>query len=316
MICPYCGHQNEEGSRFCMRCGASLVPAAAAPPPKQDSRFKKGFIATLKALCYVFLFTTMQSVVMGVYSGFVSFEKMLSGGVNVDYEILRNEVLDLVYKNIHTVLLLSAGLTVLVLFISFHIRKKNPLAEIHLAPVGVKPAVLSLLLGAAVQVVIVVIIAFIPLPESMLDQMNQNSELLLQGSVALQFIDIAIVTPILEEIIFRGLSFTRLRRGMRTGLAVTLSAVIFGLAHGTVVAFVYAGLLGALCALLMLRHNDSILTPILCHAGFNATSFLLQYVPDNSLIILALFFISLAASTVLSYLLFKKDTPAEPTFGE
>ncbi len=315
MICPYCQHNNEEGSRFCMRCGASLIPAEA-PAPKQDSPFKKGFIATLKALCYVFLFTTVQSVVMGFYSAFVSFGKVLASGGQADYDVLLNEVLDLVYANIHPVLLLSAGLTLLTLFLSFHLRRKNPFAETHLRGVGVKPAVLSLFFGAALQVVVVVIIAFIPLPESMIEQMNQNSELLTQGSVVLQLIDIAVVTPILEEIIFRGLAFTRLRRGMRTGLAVALSAVIFGLAHGTVVAFVYAGLLGVICALLMQRHNDSVLTPILCHAGFNATSFLMQYVPDNSLVILALFFVALAAATVLAYLLFKKDTPADPTFGE
>lgn len=315
MICPNCQHNNEEGSRFCMRCGASLVPPAA-PAPKQDSPFKKGFIAALKALCYVFLFTTVQSVVIGFYSAFVSFGKILSGGVSADYDVLINEVLDLIYANLHTVLLLSAGLTILMLFLGFHLRRKNPFAEIHLRGVGVKPAVLSLLFGMSLQVVVVVIVAFIPLPESVIEQLYESSEISSQGAVALQLIDVAVVTPILEEIIFRGLAFTRLRRGMRTGLAIALSAVIFGLVHGNIVAFVYAGMLGAVCALLMQRHNDSILTPILCHAGFNAASFLMQFVPDNTLVILALFFVALAAATVLAYLLFKKDTPAEPTFGE
>lgn len=313
MICPNCQHNNENNGRFCIRCGAPLLPV---PAPKKESPFKKGFIATLKALCYVFLFFVMQTVVTGTYTAIVSFGKLLSAGGNMDYDVLLNEVLDLVYENIHVVMILTAGLTLLILFLSFHIRRKNPLKEMHLRPVGAAPALFSLLLGAAVQVVVVVIISFIPLPQEMIEEMNQNSELLLQGSAALQFIDIAIVTPILEEIIFRGLAFSRLRRGMRTGLAVALSAAIFGAAHGTIVAFVYAGLLGALCALLMLRHNDSILPTILCHAGFNGASFLMQYVPDNSLIILSLFFVSLAAAVVLLYLLFKKKEPVSPSFGD
>lgn len=307
MICPNCLHPNEDGSRFCIRCGSPLSPSA--PKPKKESSFKKGCIAVLKALCYVFLFFVMQSVVMGFYSAIVSFGKILASGGYMDYETLLGEVLDLVYENIHVVMILAAGLTLLTLFLSFHIRRKNPLEEMHLRPVSAKPALLSLLLGAAAQVVVVVIISFIPLPEEMIEEMNQNGELLMQGPVALQFIDIAVITPILEEVIFRGLAFTRLRRGMRTGLAVVLSAVIFGAAHGTAVAFVYAGLLGVLCALLMRRHNDSILTPICCHAGFNAASFLMQYVPDNGLVILSLFFVSLAAAVVLLYLLFRKKPP-------
>lgn len=308
MICPRCQHTNETESRFCIRCGTPLIP-------KKESALKKGFIAALKAVCYVFLFFVMQTTVMSFYTIIVTVGKMLSGGMNMDYDILLNEVLNLVYENIHVVMLLTAGLTLLILFLSFHIRRKNPLEEMHLRRVGVVPVLLSLLLGAAFQVVVVVTIAFIPLPAEMIEEMNMNSELLMQGSVVLQFIDIALVTPLLEEVIFRGLAFSRLRRGMRTGLAVTLSAVIFGLAHGTVIAFVYAGLLGAICALLMQRHNDSILTPFFCHMGFNAASFLMQYVPENSLIILAMYFVSLAAALVLSYLLFKKEETAV-TFGE
>ena len=30
MYCPECGHRNREGARFCGRCGASLIEAAAA----------------------------------------------------------------------------------------------------------------------------------------------------------------------------------------------------------------------------------------------------------------------------------------------
>ncbi len=311
MICPRCQYENESGSHFCIRCGQPLTP-------KKESAFKKGFIATLKALCYVFLFVVMQSTVISFYTAIVTFGKMLDGTIRSaeSADVYMEQVMDLVFENIHIALILTACLTLLILFLSFHLRRKNPLEEMCIRPVGAVPLLLSLLLGAALQVVVVVTIAFIPLPSNLLDEMNANSEMLLQGSAILQFVDIAVFTPILEEIIFRGLAFSRLHRGMRTALAVILSAAIFGIAHGTLVAIVYASLLGAVCALLMLRHNRSILTSILCHAGFNATSFLMQYVPDNSLVILALYFVALAATVVLSYLLFKKKEAVPPTFGE
>ena len=131
--------------------------------------------------------------------------------------------------------------------------------------------------------------------------------LLSGGNPVIQFLNVAIMTPFIEEMIFRGLIFTRLSRGMRQGTAILLSALFFGMAHGHVVGFIYATLLGVIFAFLMKKHRDSILAPFLCHMGFNGTSFLITLLPDNTLLILAVYLIGIAAALLLGYFLFRKS---------
>ena len=81
---------------------------------------------------------------------------------------------------------------------------------------------------------------------------------------------------------------------MSTALAVILSALIFGIAHGTWIAFVYASVLGVLMALLMLKYR-TLAASIAFHMVFNAASYLAlpAEMPD------AVFYILYAASAVI-----------------
>ena len=50
--------------------------------------------------------------------------------------------------------------------------------------------------------------------------------------VVITLVDVVVVTPLFEELLFRGLLFATLRRGLGAPGAVVLSAAIFALAHG------------------------------------------------------------------------------------
>jgi membrane protease YdiL (CAAX protease family) len=50
--------------------------------------------------------------------------------------------------------------------------------------------------------------------------------------VAVTLVDVVVVTPLFEELLFRGLLFATLRRGLGAPGAVVLSAAIFAVAHG------------------------------------------------------------------------------------
>ncbi len=309
MICPHCQHKNDENAKYCESCGAPLTAAAAAiPAPTKE----KGFVSFLKGLFYFAVFFSIQSAVIYAYTFVVTFGTMFSSGIltgeNFEeiYADMFAQVMNLLTDNIHSLLLLSGLLTVLVLCISFRVRRKSPLVEMHVRPVKPLFALLALLFGVALQAVIVITLSLLPLPQHIIDSFNANGELLTSGPILLQILNVAILTPIVEEITFRGLLFTRFRRGMKTGLAVVLSAIVFGAAHGSLLGFAYASLLGLFFALLMLRHDGSVLTPIFCHMGFNGASFLMQLVPEHQLIVFAIYFAAIAAALLLGFLLFKK----------
>ena len=69
--------------------------------------------------------------------------------------------------------------------------------------------------------------------------------------MGLEILSSAICTPILEEMVFRGILFGRIRGMMAKIPAVLVSALIFAALHFNIVQFIYAFLLGIVLALLM-----------------------------------------------------------------
>lgn len=83
-----------------------------------------------------------------------------------------------------------------------------------------------------------------------------------------------ILIPIVEELLFRGLVFRVLRKWIAFPWAMVISAVLFGVYHGNLVQFVYAGICGLLLAYLYEKY-DSIFAPILSHMTMNLVSVIL-----------------------------------------
>lgn len=75
------------------------------------------------------------------------------------------------------------------------------------------------------------------------------------SSLPLELLGSALVTPLLEELLYRGIVYGRMRRQVGMIPAVLLSALIFGVVHFNIVQFLYAFLLGIVLALCMERCN-------------------------------------------------------------
>lgn len=93
---------------------------------------------------------------------------------------------------------------------------------------------------------------------------------------------VAILTPVAEELLFRGLLLRALLRRMAPAPAIMLDAAMFGAIHLLGVGSLLDGIptvvgltgLGAILAVQALRH-DSLGRPILIHTGFNLSVVLL-----------------------------------------
>lgn len=86
----------------------------------------------------------------------------------------------------------------------------------------------------------------------------------------------AILAPIVEELVFRGLVYTRCKELLGVVPATIISAACFGLVHGNLVQFVYAGILGVfLC--IFYEKGRSVWVPIICHMSVNMIALLSTY---------------------------------------
>lgn len=77
-----------------------------------------------------------------------------------------------------------------------------------------------------------------------------------------------LISPITEEIVFRGLIFNRMRRYFPHAAAVAASGVLFGIYHGNLVQGLYGGCMGILMAYLYERMH-SFFIPCLFHGTAN-----------------------------------------------
>ena len=110
------------------------------------------------------------------------------------------------------------------------------------------------------------------------DEYDKIAEMIYQGNVVLELIALAILTPIVEELIFRGLMYTQLTEFMKKKHAIIIAALLFGLYHGNFLQTVYAFALGLLMIYVYERFH-TLLAPILFHIGSNALGILISETP-------------------------------------
>ena len=85
-----------------------------------------------------------------------------------------------------------------------------------------------------------------------------------------------VVSPIVEEIIYRGITYQRLKPTFGMVPAILISALIFGGLHGNWVQAVYGTLMGVLLAWIY-EKNEGFLAPVVVHMVANLGVYSLSY---------------------------------------
>ena len=93
------------------------------------------------------------------------------------------------------------------------------------------------------------------------------------GRLALEFLALCVVIPIVEELLYRGIVYKRAADWLGIRCAIVVSAVIFGLIHMNLVQFIYASLFGLLLAYFA-ETAGNLTGAIAAHMAANLTSVL------------------------------------------
>ncbi|MFQ5555141.1 MAG: lysostaphin resistance A-like protein [Acidimicrobiia bacterium] len=104
------------------------------------------------------------------------------------------------------------------------------------------------------------------------------------AALALAFVATVVFAPLVEEIVYRGMLLSRLRRTMRRHGAALTAAAVFAAVHlldpGTLLLQPGLFFIGAVLGYAALRSKDLSL-PLFLHAGVNLTGLLLQQFADE-----------------------------------
>ena len=120
----------------------------------------------------------------------------------------------------------------------------------------------------------------------------------------------ALLVPLSEELLFRGIALAHFRRSLPVALAVLLQALLFGLFHGNFVQTSYALIPGLVFAWAYTRSRN-FLVPILMHSCFNLFGGVLSsYLESAGELVQGVFTVVIEASLFLSLIFVWQDIKA------
>lgn len=247
---------------------------------------KKFFIGLLKAIGYFGIYFGMQILVSTVYSIAVVVpvvvEYIIGGYDLTDPAILEqymNDIMQPVLEATMALTIISGILTLGLLWLIFVCRKKKFAKEIGLRKISFWTIPPIFLMGLGFNVLTGVVLS--ALPESWLGSYEETSSMAFMGEYWVTFLGTAIVAPIVEEVIFRGLAYSRMKKGMPTVWAVILTSVLFGVAHGHPVWMLYTFVFGLLL-IWVLERTKSLVAPMVLHIGYNLCAVLQMLLPADA----------------------------------
>lgn len=100
---------------------------------------------------------------------------------------------------------------------------------------------------------------------------NQVQEELFASGMIVQVLGLGVIVPVMEELLYRGLFYQRLRETLPRRYAVCTAALIFALSHGNMIQIIYAFPM-ALLLHWFYEACGSLAAPVLFHMGANLIS--------------------------------------------
>jgi len=214
-------------------------------------------------------------------------------------------------SNVQLLSTAGAVLAVLGIWLLFLVIGRNFWQHCRIKKIPLSHLVVALFLGAGTSLFLSGLLTVANLEKIFPSHRELAGLLVKHESILLVLFTVGIITPALEEIVFRGVIFNRFREDLKIVPAVVLQAVFFGLVHFNILQSAYTFLLGILLAFVFVW-ADSLLVPIFVHIGINLTSVLVEtWIGDFPLI-----FIPVGMALLVAAMLYYKKEGLIPWFRQ
>ncbi len=228
----------------------------------------------LKTFCYVALFLGMQLLVsFGVQFvyGFKAGIEASASGVPIDSVAMTLEMQTFLLENQNVLLMISGALTLLFLLVFFKCRKKSFGKEVQLEKLDKRMVLPCIIMGWSFSLLVSSVLNVISLPQELVQSYAESSQGIVEGNYFVRILATVVLIPMVEEVIFRGLIYTRLRKAMNVPVAILVSSLVFGVMHGHILWISYTFIGGILFAVVM-EKTKSLKASILLHMALNSVS--------------------------------------------
>lgn len=242
---------------------------------------KDGLIAIGKSAVYVGIYFLTQIAVSVVFSMGLTTKltmELMAAGEEVDANIILEQVTAEVMNQAMFMTLIAGVGALFIYWLVFFIRKKSFIKEVCIRPIPVRSIVPIALMAVCFNIITSVIISLIPWPQSWMDSYATNSAAI-DGSLMAWFTAV-FMAPVLEEVVFRGLMYTRLKKGLGMIAAAIMTSLIFGIAHGTIIWFIYTFIF-SMVLIWIFEKYQSLTACILLHMAYNFSGMALSLILEG-----------------------------------
>lgn len=260
---------------------------------------KEGWRLIYPVLIYFAAAFVVEAAFLAVYAAGTG--GMDGNGIRMDSEELVRAVNE---NSLYITLLLNVVLIpVFFLCVRGDERKRLQGGGKRYACPGIKEYFLTAVLGMASAVVVNVAVSLSGIM-NLSPKYQQVSEIIYTGNLGLELVSAVIAAPLLEELLFRGLIFKRLRGYLSPVPAIVISAAVFGLFHGNLVQFVYAFIIGVLLGFVYEKYK-TVWAPVAFHVGANFLSVLITELLPQRYMTVVNVVLAMAVSLVIMVYLIK-----------
>lgn len=232
--------------------------------------------AFLYFLAYFLIQVAVSMAISIVLSIRAVTQAVLEGG-QLDPMILTQQLTEQLMAQSTLIVLISGAVTLFLYWLFFRLCKKRFLQECCVGKLRTEAILPVFLAGLSFNIVISLVIGAIPFPQSWIDSYLMNSASVTAGNVLINWAATVLMAPVLEEVVFRGLVYTRLKQGMPAAVAAVLTSLLFGLMHGTVIWGLYTFAF-SLLLIWTFEKFGSLKANILLHMSFNLMGMLMESV--------------------------------------
>jgi len=217
-----------------------------------------------------FLISNIISVVYVMISAVMIQARTISSGEGLDVLTLQEELTTLIYKNSMMLTALAAAIMIPIAWLLFRSDRKKENIRYEKCNTGLFALIIVV---AAVACMGGNQLLSISRLDVLFPGFNEVQEALYGGSIYMEVLAAVIMDQIVEELLFRGLVYRRIRNYAGRMPAMVLSSLFFGIYHGNVVQGVYAFAIGMLFAFIYDKYK-TLIAPILAHVFANLVSVL------------------------------------------
>lgn len=175
----------------------------------------------------------------------------------------------------------------------------------YLKKVDVKRLNIPIIVGATAAMGVGRFITMLPF-DGILGNYKTVQENIGKSSVWMQLLVLGILTPILEELLFRGVIYKRLKMYYEVTVAAYIAAIIFAIAHFNLIQGIYAFIVG-IVLMYVYEKSGNLVAPIVMHGVANIVTVIMGVNPisrfiDSHIVVRILVSVAMIAVFVMAVL--------------